>query len=128
MGLNARILNHMVEYMSQDKNQETLSQVFKALSDPTRRSMLARLCQEGPMRVTDLACLYEISLNGVSKHVKALEAAGLVERRLEGRTHWIEGNLDKLEVIENWVNQSKSIWEQRLDRLSSILEQESVDE
>ena len=63
------ILNHMVEY----EDNKMLSELLKAISDSTRRSLLTRLCQQGPGRVTDLAKVYDMSLNAMSKHIKVLE-------------------------------------------------------
>ena len=111
------IVNHMVEHAN-DKN---LSELLKAVSDTTRRSLLTQLCQQGPSRVTDLANFYDMSLNAVSKHIKILEKVGLVERKTLGRTHWIEANLEQVSVIEEWLKQLSSIWELRLDILNDIL-------
>jgi DNA-binding transcriptional ArsR family regulator len=107
----------MVEY-SDDK---ILSELFKAVSDPTRRALLTQLCQQGASRVTDLADHYDISLNAISKHIKVLEKAGLVTRRTIGRTHWIEADLKRVSLAENWIKTLKSIWELRLERLDEIL-------
>ena len=68
---------------------DSLSEVLKAASDPNRRKILTILVQEGPLRVTDLAHRFEMSLNAVSKHIKVLEKAGLVSRRTEWREHLI---------------------------------------
>ncbi len=110
----------MVEH---DKNI-ILSNVFKALSNTTRRLLLLQICQNGPCRVTDLADFYEMSLNAVSKHIKMLEKTGLVNRRVVGRIHWIEANLSQVQQAENWFDHLKSIWELRLDKLDEILNSE----
>ena len=110
------ILNHMVEY-----NEDNLSELLKAISDTTRRSLLVQLCQHGPSRVTDLATLYDMSLNAISKHIKVLEKADLVTRKTIGRTHLIEANLQKLNIVESWFSELKSIWEMRLDKLNEII-------
>ena len=94
----------MVEYM------DTLSQVLKATSDSTRRDILTLLCQQGGCRVTDLARHYSMSLNAVSKHIKVLEAAGLIKRTPIGRIHMIEANLEPLSQIEQWLSTLQSIW------------------
>lgn len=107
----------MVEYAN-DKN---LSEMLKAVSDTTRRSLLTQLCQQGPSRVTDLADHYDMSLNAISKHIKVLEKAGLVTRKTIGRTHWIEANLTRISLAENWFKALKSIWELRLDKLDEIM-------
>ncbi len=115
------ILSHMVEY-SDDK---IISEVLKSMSDVTRRSLLTRLCQEGPCRVTDLASYYDMSLNAISKHIKVLERCELVTRKTIGRTHWIEADLARIHVVENWFKELKSIWELRLEKLTDILESET---
>gem|GEM_PF-352353 len=111
------ILNHMVEY-SDDKD---LSNLLKAMSDLTRRSLLTQICQQGPSRVTDLASYYDMSLNAISKHIKVLEKAGLVRRKNIGRTHWIEADLKRVSVVEDWFKELKSIWELRLSKLDEIM-------
>ncbi len=112
------IMNHMVEQVDKKK----LSILLKAVSDTTRRDLLTQLSQQGPSRVTDLATVYEMSLNAISKHIKILEKAGLVTLTTLGRTHWIEVDLKQIAVIENWFKELKSIWELRLDKLDEIIE------
>jgi DNA-binding transcriptional ArsR family regulator len=107
----------MVEY----ENDRSLTDLFKAVSDTTRRSLLTHLCQQGASRVTDLAELYDMSLNAVSKHIKVLESAGLVARRTIGRTHWIEPKIERVRLAENWFKELKSIWELRLEKLDEIM-------
>jgi DNA-binding transcriptional ArsR family regulator len=107
----------MVEY----SNDRDLTEVLKAVSDATRRSLLTRLCQQGTSRVTDLAESYDMSLNAISKHIKVLEKAGLVARRTIGRTHWIEPQIERVRLVENWFKELKSIWELRLEKLDELL-------
>jgi len=107
----------MVEY----SNDKILTELLKALSDKTRRSILTQLCQHGASRVTDLADAYDMSLNAISKHIKVLEKAGLVIRRTIGRTHWIEASLKQVSLAENWFKELKSIWELRLEKLDEIM-------
>ena len=107
----------MVEYA----NENNLSELLKAVSDTTRRSLLTQLCQQGPSRVTDLANYYDMSLNAVSKHIKTLEKSGLVLRKTIGRTHWIEANLEQISVIDEWLKKLNSIWGLRLEKLNEIL-------
>jgi DNA-binding transcriptional ArsR family regulator len=107
----------MVEY-SDDKN---LSELLKAMSDTTRRALLTQLCQQGASRVTDLASDYDMSLNAISKHIKVLEKAELVTRKTIGRTHWIEANIKRIGLAENWFKELKSIWELRLEKLDEIM-------
>ena len=106
----------MVEY----KSELELSKLLKAVSDETRRSLLTRICQEGPCRVTDLAGYYKISLNAISKHLKVLEQVGLIQRKTVGREHWIEADLSKTESLQNWFGDLRSIWLQRMDQLENL--------
>ena len=102
-------------------NEDNLSLLLKAVSDVTRRSLLTLLCQQGKTRVTDLARVYDLSLNAISKHIKVLEKAGLVQRETIGRTHWIAADLTQTAKIENWFRSLKSIWALRLDRLDELI-------
>ncbi len=103
-------------------NEENLSMLLKAVSDITRRDLLTKLSQHGPSRVTDLAAIYDMSLNAISKHIKILEKAGLIRRTTSGRTHWIEVDLKQLEVVESWFKELKSIWALRLDKLDELID------
>ena len=107
----------MVEYSS----GKELSIVLKAVCDETRRSLLTLLCQQGTTRITDLANCYDMSLNAISKHIKVLEKAGLITRKTIGRTHWIEADLNRTGLMEDWLNSLKSIWALRLDKLEQII-------
>ena len=107
----------MVEY----KKDKILTALLKAVSDSTRRSLLTQLCQQGPTRVTDLANVYDMSLNAISKHIKVLEKAGLVSRKTIGRTHWIEADLKQVAVVDEWFSELKSIWVLRLDKLDELM-------
>ena len=104
-------------------SEKELSSLLKAVSDGTRRSLLTLLCQQGKTRVTDLAGVYDLSLNAVSKHIKVLEKAGLVKRETVGRTHWIAADLTQIAAIENWFKSLKSIWELRLDSLNKLIKE-----
>ena len=99
---------------------DPLSQTFAALSDPTRRAILARLAQ-GEATVTELAEPFEMSLPGVSKHLKVLQNAGLV---VQGRNaQWRPCRLEPapLHDVASWVEQYRRLWEARLDRLDQYL-------
>ncbi|GBF29888.1 arsenical resistance operon repressor [bacterium MnTg03] len=102
-------------------NENKLSTLLKAVSDATRRSLLTVLCQQGRTRVTDLARIYDLSLNAVSKHIKVLEKAGLVRRETIGRTHWIAAELTQITAIEDWFKSLKSIWALRLDNFNELM-------
>jgi DNA-binding transcriptional ArsR family regulator len=78
--------------------------------------------------VTDLAARYPVSLNTVSKHIKALEAAGLVRRTTIGRVHLIAAELGPVAAVEAWFRELRSIWEIRLERLDRLLSKEKPDD
>ncbi len=81
---------------------DILSNAFAALSNPSRRAILDRLVR-GPARVTEIAEPFDMSLNAVSKHLKVLEAAGLITREVVGREHVIEFRAAPLHEISRWV-------------------------
>lgn len=90
--------------------------------------MLTLLVQNGPTRVTDLARHFDVSLNAVSKHIKTLEAAGLVRRRTEWREHLIEPDMGPVSEIDLWFRELRSIWEKRLDGLEELISEETEHE
>ena len=98
-----------------------LNRTFAALSDPTRRSILARLA-EGDRCVTDLARPHNMSLPAVSKHLRVLERAGLVRRHRCGRVHSIKLEAKPLKQAAQWVEEYRKFWEGSLDRLAEYLE------
>jgi DNA-binding transcriptional ArsR family regulator len=114
--------------MVESNNDKIISETLKSMSDVTRRSLLTRLCQEGPCRVTDLASFYDMSLNAISKHIKVLERCELITRKTIGRTHWIEADLARIQIVELWFNDLKSIWEHRLEKLTELMEAEIKDD
>lgn len=103
-------------------NVETqeLDQTFAALADPTRRAILARLI-EGEARVTEIAEPFDMSLNAVSKHVRVLERAGLVQRRVKGRDHHLAFNGQPLNDAADWISHYRAFWSDRLDNLETFL-------
>ncbi|MDQ0997736.1 DNA-binding transcriptional ArsR family regulator [Phyllobacterium ifriqiyense] len=102
-----------------------LDAVFHALSDPTRRAILQRLTA-GEHSVSDLATPFQMSLAGASKHIKVLESAGLVRRRIEGRTHICQLEAAKLAQAQQWLSTYEKFWTARLDDLEAILRQEDA--
>ena len=93
---------------------------FAALANATRRDMLARLAA-GEATVGGLAGAYDMSLNAVSKHLKVLEDAGLVDRRIEWREHHIRLNPKPLREVADWLERYRAFWEGRLDALEAFL-------
>ena len=97
-----------------------LDQVYGAIADPTRREILGILA-EGEVNVGSLAERFPISLNGVSKHVKVLERAGLVERTVQGREHRLRLNAEPLREAAMWLEHYRTFWETRLAALEEFL-------
>jgi len=93
---------------------------FAALAHPTRRDILSRL-RQGESTVGDLAGVYDMSLNAVSKHLMVLEKAQLIRRRIEWRVHYISLNPEPLQAAAGWLETYRAFWEQRLDALESFL-------
>jgi DNA-binding transcriptional ArsR family regulator len=103
--------------------QASLDQTMLALSDPTRRAIIARL-EKGETRVTELAEPFAMSLNAVSKHIKALERADLVFRRKAGREHFLSFNPAPLDEAAHWIEEKRRFWAGRLDALERALEED----
>jgi len=99
---------------------DTLSATYAALQDPTRRALLG-LLRERPYTVTELAEPFAMSLNAVSKHLKYLERAGVVQRTVSGREHHFEVNVAPLREAEEWLTGERRFWEARLDALERVV-------
>src|SRR6188768_439128 len=97
-----------------------LDGVFNALSDPTRRAILARL-SGSEARVTDIAADFPISLNSVSKHIRMLERAGLIRRSIVGRDHLLSLDAAPLAEAQAWIETYRSFWEERLAALDAYV-------
>lgn len=99
---------------------DSLSLTFAALADPTRRAILARL-STGESTVSDLARPFDMSLPAVSKHLKVLERAGLVERRRDAQSRPCRLQPDALKAAASWIEDYRHLWEHRLDQLDAYL-------
>ena len=97
-----------------------LDQVYDAIADPTRRTILGILA-EGELNVGSLAERFPISLNGVSKHVKVLERAGLVQRTVLGREHRLRLNAEPMREASEWLDHYRAFWTDRLAALETYL-------
>jgi DNA-binding transcriptional ArsR family regulator len=104
-----------------------LDQVFGALSDPTRRAIVMRLC-EGEASVGDLAKPFEMALPSLMKHIRVLERSGLVASEKIGRVRKCCLRTEALETIEFWLAAQREIWERRLDRLEVYVEKMKKEE
>jgi DNA-binding transcriptional ArsR family regulator len=99
-----------------------LSTTFAALADPTRRAILARLAS-GECSVTELAEPFDMSMPAVSKHLRVLERAGLIARGREAQWRPCRLEAAPLKEVADWAERYRAIWEQRLDRLDSYLQE-----
>ena len=97
-------------------NDERLDLIFRALGDRTRRSMLSRLAS-GSAMVSELAEPFEMTLPGASKHLRVLERAGLVTRRIDGRVHRCSLNPQQLAEARLWFQRYRRFWDETLDAL-----------
>jgi len=102
-----------------------LDDTLVALADETRRDILKRLAA-GDARVTEVAAPFAISLNSVSKHIRILERAGLVRRRVAGRDHFLSLDPGPLDAAAAWMQRERAAWTHRLDRLEAALRAEDA--
>ena len=109
----------MVKY-----SEAELDTTFAALSDVTRRGILARLVQ-GESSVSELAAPYKMSLPAVSKHLRVLEDAGLVTRHKDGRVHRCRLVAEPMKDAAEWIERYRQFWEHQFDALADYLEEES---
>ena len=114
------MFNRMVEYRAPE-----LDAVFHALGDAARRQMLRALAG-GERTVSQLAEPFEFSLAAASKHIKALEHAGLVRREVRGRTHWCRLDPGPLAGAHQWLSFYERFWSRRLDILERLLREEDA--
>ena len=114
------MLNHIV-----DDSSSRLDDVFHALSDATRRRMLREL-SVGERTVGQLAEPFTMSLAAASKHIKALEHAGLVRREVRGRMHLCRLEPGPLAKAHQWLNFYEAFWTHRLDALERLLRDEDA--
>lgn len=97
-----------------------LDRVFHALGDPTRRAMVERLSR-GPISASQLAKPLAITLAAVIQHMQVLEESGLIQTEKVGRVRTARLETAALSAVEQWINERRSNWEQRFDRLGDLL-------
>lgn len=105
------------------QSRDRLTAAFAALADPTRRAILERL-SEGEASVGDLAAPFDISAPAVSRHLKVLEQAGLIARRVDRQRRMIRIDPERLRDVSDWVNRYRAYWEGRLDSLGAYLDRQ----
>ena len=106
-----------------DNSSARLDAVFSALADPTRRALLASLAA-GDKSIGELAAPFDMSLEAVSKHVRVLERAGLVQRNIRGRTHICRLDARPMHGGLEWIRHYEKFWNRRLDVLDEVLRRE----
>ncbi|WP_236000037.1 ArsR/SmtB family transcription factor, partial [Bradyrhizobium uaiense] len=109
----------MVKYQD-----EALDRTFAALSDPTRRALVARLGEQESLSVSELAQPFAISLPAIMKHLDVLTDAGLVAREKTGRTVACRLTARPMEQAMNWLNRYAQFWSDNLDRLAAFVEED----
>lgn len=109
------MFTHMGEHSA-----AVLDRVFSAVSDPTRRAILARLA-DSDARVTDVARDFPISLNSTSKHIRVLEGAGLVRRSVRGREHILSLDAAPLGEAAEWIEHYRRFWSDQLAALDAFV-------
>jgi DNA-binding transcriptional ArsR family regulator len=100
--------------------QVAINRVFHALGDPTRRAIVEKL-SAGPVSVSRLAAPLDITLAAVVQHLQVLEASGLVQTEKIGRVRTCRIEPKGFSVAERWINDRRSLWERRFDRLGKLL-------
>jgi len=120
--LSPSIFNHMVKYSDKQMHSDSLDKTFSALSDPTRRAILAQLAQ-GEAQVNDIAAPFGMSLPAISKHLKVLENANLISRHKQGRFRRCQLNAGPLESASDWIAYYQKFWDAQLDSLAKYLQE-----
>ena len=103
---------------SQEASLDTL---FAALADPTRRSILERLLTGGELTVSEVAAPFDVTTPAISRHLRVLERAGLIERRSERQWRYLRAREGALIPLEGWVSRQRRHWTAALDRLEAVV-------
>lgn len=113
----------MTRARAQRSPSDRLNAVFAALSDPTRRAILARVAQK-ECSVTELWEPFAMSAPAISRHLRILESSGLISRRKTGRVHYCRARPDELRHAADWIAKQRAFWEQQFDALARYLDEE----
>ena len=95
--------------------------VFGALSDPTRLAIVERLLSEGEHSAGDIAAPFAMSKPAISKHLKVLEEAGLIERRIDRQWRMVRVKPEAIRAVDDWLEHYRAFWGASLDRLEKLL-------
>jgi DNA-binding transcriptional ArsR family regulator len=109
-----------------ERRAASLDRVFQALADPTRRAMLRRLAKR-EQNIGELAAPFRMTFAAASKHVKVLERARLVRRRIEGRSHFCRLAPGPLAAADEWLRFYARFWTEQLDALDTVLRAEDAE-
>jgi len=97
-----------------------LDDVFAALADPTRRAIVERLTASGELSVGEVAAPFDISAPAITRHLRVLEQAGLIERRSERQRRFVRVRADAFMQVEGWLARHRKHWTAALDRLEAL--------
>jgi DNA-binding transcriptional ArsR family regulator len=114
---------HFVTPLGVMKIMERLNDVLSAISHPTRRAIIRRLA-DGPARFLDIAEPFAVALNAITKHLKLLERAGLIEREKRGREVLISLRPEALRLVADWVHEYERFWTEKLDAFEGYFKQQ----
>lgn len=109
-----------MEQLDYTNAQANLDAIFAALADPTRRAILSRLV-DGQASVNEIAAPFEMSQPAVSRHLKVLERAGLIEREIDEQRRPARLNAQTMAVAVDWLNEFRAFWEASFDQLDDVL-------
>ncbi|MFN2448270.1 MAG: ArsR/SmtB family transcription factor [Candidatus Baltobacteraceae bacterium] len=101
-----------------------IDSVFSALADPTRRRIVERLARR-PLTIGQIASQFPISQPAISKHVRVLELAGVLQRTVEGRVHYCTISPQAMQEVSTWIDRQSRYWNGALDRLERLLAKQS---
>ena len=104
-----------------------LHTVFNALADPTRFAIVERLLHKGEMTAGELAEPFEVSRPAISRHLKILEEAGVIERRVDRQFRVFRASADGFREVEDWLERNRRFWNASLDRLKRLMEEGDAD-
>ena len=94
--------------------------IFQAIADPTRRMIIQKLL-EGPLNIGQILEDFDISRQGIAKHLKVLSECGVISVTQKGREQYCEARPEQLNEVADWVNASRKIWGQRFEKLDKFL-------
>ncbi len=95
--------------------------VFQAIADPTRRVIIHKLAQ-GPLNIAQIVEDFDMSRQAIAKHIKVLKECGMISITQQGREQVCEAKIDQLDEVVDWVTKSRTLWNQRFEKLDQFLQ------